>query len=200
MKRIFFFCLLMIISHFCVFSQSPELTSAYKQVCTTLKEYKFTSNDVYSGGGNGRTKSISLSCQNGVLIFSFNDNYGAFSDPFFGHRHGIITIKVALADARFYMPSYGSYMSITDNDRNGVELTYKKQKEIIDGYQIHGSEGSLKKLYNELNELLSIAIKEDFTGSLGVASNNKTAKRPNQPNGKTQNTNKPKKNVGKYVQ
>lgn len=182
------------------FSQSSELTTAYKQVCTTLKEYKFSSEDVATGGGNGRTKSISLSCQNGVFIFSFNDNYGSFSDPFFGFRHGTIVIKVPLTDARFYMPSYGSYLSITANDRNCVELTYKKQKEIVDGYHIHGSEGSLKKLYNELNELLAIAKEENFTGSLGVTSNNKTTRNTNQPKSKTQKPNKSKKNVGKYVQ
>ena len=183
------------------YAQSPDLMKAYQQVCTTLKEYKFTSEDVSSGGGNGRTKTISFSIKDGVLVFSFNDNYGAFADPFFGFKHGIKTVKVPLSDARFYMPSYGgNSVSITANSKNGVEFTYKNKKEIIDGYKIYGSDGSVKKLYDELNQILSIAKQEDFNGSIGASSSSKKSSKSHNGTNTKNTTTKTKKKVGKYVQ
>lgn len=189
--------LLFVFSYNKAFSQSAELTTAYKQVCTTLKEYKFEAEDA-KDGPEGRTKNISFTCQNGVLVFTFNVNQGSFSDPFFGHKHGLITIKVPLVNAQFQ--TYYGKLNITAKENNGVELTYKKQKEIIDYYSIYGTDGSLEKLHKELEEFLSIATAENFSGSLGVASNNKTTKNQNQTQNKAQKTNKSKQNIGKYVQ
>lgn len=200
MNRLAHILLLLIIGCISALAQSPELKNAYQQVCKTLKEYKFSSEDVSSGGGNGQTKSITLSIKDGIFVFKFRDNYGAFADPFFGFKHGIKTIKVSIADARFYMPSYGSYVSITANDRNNVEFSYKKQKEIIDGYEIHGAEGSLKKLYEELNTLLSIAKEEEFSGTIGVSSETKSTKKSGKDRTKTANKPKSQKRIGKYVQ
>lgn len=200
MKKVLYTSLLLILGCLSTFAQSTELKNAYQQVCKTLREYKFSSEDVSSGGGNGRTKSITLSIQDGTFVFKFNDNYGAFADPFFGFRHGIKTVKVPISDARFYMPSYGSYMSITANERNSVEFSYKKQKEIIDGYQIHGADGSLKKLYEELNTLLSTAKEEEFSGTIGATSGTKTSKKPVKNENTNGNKSEPQRKIGKYVQ
>ena len=50
MKRFFNTLLLLLSTFVASYAQSPDLMKAYQQVCTTLKEYKFTSEDVSSGG------------------------------------------------------------------------------------------------------------------------------------------------------
>lgn len=187
------------------YAQSPELKNAYMQVCKTLKEYKFISEDVSSENDHGQTKSISLKVQNGTLVFSFNDDYGAFSDPFFRFKHGIITIRIPLADALclFYQPSYSKYLWLTSNQKNSVEFIYKNQKELIDGYQIHGTDGSLRKLYDELNIFLTLTEEEEFNGSLDVSSVQKTArksKKTTKNNTRKKKESKYQNKIGKYVQ
>lgn len=181
-------------------AQSQELRQAYNQVCRTIKEYKFTSEDAYEGHGDGKTTGIQFKVQNGELVFTFTDNFGHFSDPFFGYKQGSKKVSVSISDARFYMPSYGSYMSITAKERNLVNYSYKNQKEIIDGYEIHGSEGSLKKLMGELDTLLNLLREEDFNGTLTVGGQTSSKKGSTAPKNKPSNNSTKSKNVGKYVQ
>ena len=186
-------------------AQSLELKNAYIQVCKTLKEYKFISEDVYSTQSHGQTKSITLKVQNGTLVFLINDDYGAFADPLFGFKHGIITIRIPLADALclFYQPSYSKYLWLTSNQKNSVEFISKNQKELIDGYQIHGTEGSLRKLYDELNKFLTLTEEEEFNGSLDVSSVQKTARKSKKTaknNTRKKKESKYQNKIGKYVQ
>ncbi len=183
-------------------AQSPELRASYNQVCKTLKEYKFSSKDAIERHGEGKTTGIQFKIHDDALVFTFTDNFGRFSDPFFGYKQGTKTIKVSISNARFYLPSGGSYMSITAKERNQVEYTYKKQKEIIDGYQIYGSDGSLKKLMSELETFLNLLREEDFTGTLapgGLTTSKKSSPAPSKNNKPANNSNKAN-NVGKYVQ
>lgn len=205
MKRLIFLFISFIMTWNSGDAQSLELKNAYIQVCKTLKEYKFISEDVYSTQSHGQTKSITLKVQNGTLVFLINDDYGAFADPFFGFKHGIKSIKIPLADALclFYQPSYSKYLWITSNQKNSVEFIYRKQKELIDGYQIHGTVGSLRKLYDELNKFLTLAEEEEFNGSLGVSYVQKTTKKYKKPAKNSAKKNKESKyhnKIGKYVQ
>lgn len=144
-------------------AQSDSLTQAYKQVCNTLKEYKFVSEDAIDG--DGKTVSITLKIQNGDFVFSFNDDFRPFDDPNFGHRHGIKTLKVPYNDVSFDL-----WYKMELRCEKGIELTYKGKKELIESYEIHGEKLTLQKLAKELQLLQSIAINEDFKGSLGGSS------------------------------
>ena len=102
-------------------------------------------------------------------MFTFNDTFGHFNDPFFGHRAGIKSIKVAIDEVNFKQPSWEKeYFSIAADD--GIEFTYKGQKEIQKEYKIYGAELTIKRLLKELRELQEIAEKEDFKGTLGGSS------------------------------
>ena len=201
MYRILISLIVAICSCINVIAQSPELRTSYNQVCKTLKEYKFSSEDAHEGHPEGKTTGIQFKVQNGSLVFTFNDNFGHFSDPFFGNKQGSKTITVSISNARFYMPSYGSsYMSITAKERNQVDYTYKKQKEIIDGYQLYGSEGSLKKLMSELESLLNLLREEDFNGTLTPGGQSSSKKNSPASSKNNKPTNQQSKKVGKYVQ
>lgn len=162
------FIFLPLLSH----AQSDSLRTAYQQVCTTLKEYKFLSQD--ADDGNGKTTSITLKVQQGNFVFAFVDDFGPFNDPFFGNRHGTKTIKVPVADAWFSVRSYHTY-DIKIGGRNGVELTYKGKKELLKEYEINGEDLSLRKLHIELTRLQEILLSEEYAGSLepGGISNKK---------------------------
>lgn len=196
--------LISLIVAFCSFinvkAQSTELRTSYNQVCKTLKEYKFSSEDAHEGHPEGKTTGIQFKVQNGSLVFTFTDNFGHFSDPFFGNKQGSKTITVSISNARFYMPSYGSYMSITAKERDQVDYTYKKQKEIIDGYQIYGSEGSLKKLMSELESLLNLLREEEYNGTLTPGGQSSSKKSSPASSNNNKPTNNQSKKVGKYVQ
>lgn len=146
-------------------AQSDSLKSAYQQVCTTLKEYKFLSED--ADDGNGKTRSITLKVQQGNFVFTIVDDFGPFNDSFFGNRHGTKTIKVPVAEARFSISSYYAY-DIEIGSKNGVELTYKGKKDLLKQYEINGEDLSLRKLHKELTRLKEILLSEEYTGSLGT--------------------------------
>lgn len=146
-------------------AQSDTLRQAYKQVCNTLKEYKFVSEDAY---GDGKTVSITLKVQNGDFVFAINDDFRPFHDPFFGHRHGMKTLKVPYNDMTLGDNWLGDCVSL--RSKIGIELTYKGKKELIECYEIHGEKLTLQKLAKELQLLQSIAINEDFKGTLGGGS------------------------------
>ena len=202
MKRIFF-CLVFISTiFFNSLAQTNELKEAYNNVCSTLSEYKFTSEDA-NRGGRGKTTKIQLKTEGGYIIFTITDNFGNFADPFFGYKHGVKTIKVPINVARFYQPTSGNYVSITATERDKVEFTYKNKKEIIDGYQLFGTSGSVKKLVSDLDLLLAQLRNENFQGTLNGNTavsnkNNKKAVYENKNNEETETKNKT--NIGKYVQ
>lgn len=200
MDKILVLLTVAICSFFNVKAQSPELRASYNQVCKTLKEYKFSSEDAQGGHPEGKTTGIQFKIQNNSLVFTFTDNFGHFSDPFFGNKQGTKTVTVSISNARFYMPSYGSYMSVTAKDDGQVDYVYKKQKEIIDGYRIYGTEGSLKKLISELDNLLNLLREEDFNGTLVPGGQTNSKKTTSQKNNKPSNSSNKAKNVGKYVQ
>lgn len=144
-------------------AQSDSLTQAYKQVCNTLKEYKFVSED--ANDGYGKTVSITLKVQNGDFVFAINDDFWPFNGPEFGHRHGIKTLKVPYNDVSFDL-----WYKMELRCKNGIELTYEGKKDLIESYEIHGEKLTLQKLAKELQLLQSIAINEDFKGTLGGGS------------------------------
>lgn len=155
----FFFILPLLVQ-----AQSDSLKSAYQQVCTTLKEYKFLSED--ADDGNGKTTSITLKVQQGNFVFTFVDDFSPYNDPFFGNKHGTKTIIVPVAEAWFSVNSYHTY-DIKIGGRNGVELTYKGKKDLLKQYEIKGEDLSLRKLHRELLRLQDILLSEEYTGFLG---------------------------------
>lgn len=148
-------------------AQSDSLKAAYQQTCTTLKEYKFLSQDVYYGRYDKSTSitSITLKVHQGNFIFTIADKLCEFSDPAFGFKYQTKTIKVPVSEVRFIIGSYPHEINIVGE--NGVELNYKGKKELLRAYEIHGEELSLKKLHKELTRLQEILKTENFTGSLG---------------------------------
>ena len=152
-------------------AQSDDLKAAYNQVANTLKTYKYLSEEVYDNGADyASTRSISLKLQNGFIIVSFTDNFGAFSDPFFGNKQGTKTVKVSISDAKFELSGWSEQkISITGPD--GIEFIYKGKKELLEGYCICGEKLSCKKLIGELNTMLELAQEEEFTGTLGGTAN-----------------------------
>ena len=155
-------------------AQSPELKAAYNQVVSTLKEYKFKSLEVYDNGADyASTRSITIKMQGGNIIVTFTDNFGAFSDPFFGNKQGTKTIKVSIKDAKIQLGRWNDN-KIMFSSENGVEFTYKGKKELLEEYAICGEKLSCKKLLGELTTMLTLAQEEEFNGSLGVVTQNKS--------------------------
>ncbi len=145
-----------------IHAQSDSLNIAFKKVCTTLKEYKIASEDV-KDDSYAKTLSITLKIQEGCFVFTINDDFGNFSDPAFGHRHGVTTLKVPYDDVVFDV-----WYNLRLQSKNGIELTYKGKKEILESYKFYGEKLSLKKLCEELQRLQKIAIEENFHGNLPV--------------------------------
>ena len=179
MKKLLLFAAFLFLSlSFCK-AQSNELKTAFSQASTTLKEYKFKSEDVYDDGHGmdfASTKSISIKLQGGYMILTIVDDFADFTDPIFGYRHGAKTIKAPIAATDVLDTDLGDgcmYLYCEE----GLEFSYKGQKELLEQYGLHSTPLNAKKLYRELGELLSIAKAENFRGSLG-ASQSTTGQRP----------------------
>lgn len=171
MKKIILILTLLIGCHVLCKAQSTELKQAFNQVNSTLKSYKFKSEDVYKDGEEpdyAYTRSINLKLQGGYLVFTINDDFTNFKDPFFGNKHGIKTLKAPIADTELLESDLeDGFLFLHCED--GLELTYKGQKELLKKYMIKGSPLNVKKLYKELSQMLSIAQEEEFKGNLGVS-------------------------------
>lgn len=160
-----------IISSMMIQAQSDSLIHAYKQVCKTLTDYKFISQD--ASNDHGKTISITLKVQNGDFVFSFNDDFRPFNDPRFGNRHGVKTLKARYSEMTFD-DTWSWYIEL--QSKEGIELTYKGKKELIESYEVYGEKLTLKKLTKELRLLQTIAINEDFKGSLGGGNSSSSKK------------------------
>lgn len=147
-------------------AQSDSLKAAYQQVCTTLKEYEYLSEDAHDD--HGKTTSITLKVQQGNFVFTFVDNFGSFNDPVFGFRHGAKTIKVPVSEAYFSADSYYHTNDIKIGGKNGIEMTYKGKKVLLRKFEINGEDLSLRKLHKELIKLQETLLSENYTGSLGI--------------------------------
>lgn len=148
------------------FAQSEELKAAYKQVCTTLKEYKFEPLDDY---GFYSDSEITLVVQNGLLVFTVYNGE---------------TLKVPANDVTFD----ASACHFSMESKNGIEQTCKGKKDLLTSYDIYGEELTLRKLCQELVLLQKIILEEDFKGSLGGGSTKKTTSQPKPAQQKNANT------------
>ena len=155
MKKTIFIIIIMLcplLAH----TQSDSLKVAYRQVCATLKDYKFESQDVQ--WSHEKTKSIVLKIQNGFFILTINDESNI--------RPGVKTLKAPLDDIVFEVWWSGLKMKSI----NGIEITYNGKKELIESYTINGEELTLRKLCKELQLLQKIAAEENFKGTLDGSS------------------------------
>lgn len=168
MKKLILLSILIFSTFEIIKAQSVQLKSAFDQVNTTLKEYKFVSQDVDRSGETGRTKSIQIMLGNGNLGILILDDFGDFADPFFGFKHGYKLITVPISNVEFY-PSY-SELKIKTNNGEDILFIYDDQKELLDKYSICGTEGNIKKLKQELDNFISLAIVENFNGQIGIPS------------------------------
>lgn len=177
MKKLLLFIGLLLIFCNSGIAQSLELQNAFNQVNNTLKEYKFVSQDVESSGNTGRTLNIQVMLGNGKLGVLILDDFGDFADPFFGFKHGYKLIIVPLDSVEF-LSGY-SELEITTNNDEGVLLNYNNQKELLDKYSLCGTERNVKKIKQELEDLIEIALDENFNGDLGIPSQqSKPKKKP----------------------
>ncbi len=181
--------LIFILSQTMAFSQSAELKEAFNNVSRTLKDYKFKSEDTWKDGGDGTTISIKIQLKGGYIIFVIVDDFSPFNDSVFGFKPGTKILKAPISSIEFDI--YSSDLKIENED--GIEYTYKNKKELLRNYRISGADLSVAKLTRELQELLSLAKKENFNGNLGVPSSSSNSS-PNK------NANNTSKTVGKYVQ
>jgi len=145
---------------------SSELKTAYNNVVKTMKEYRFNSEDTWY---NGETKSFTFIIQDGVIVITIND-VGIHYDPkhSFG-RDGKKIVKVPISHAYFYQP-YNEGKLVIGSSADNVEITWRGKKEIEEKYTIFGSKVPIKKLQEELEALLAIAVEENFKGTLGGTS------------------------------
>ena len=107
----------------------------------------------------------------GIIIL---DDFGEFAEPFFGFKHGYKLVFVPINNVEFY-PGY-SELQITTNNNEDILFIYDNQKELLDKYSICGKEGNVKKLKRELDNLISLAIEENFNGQIGVPTQSQPAK------------------------
>lgn len=199
MKKLILLMFILCSSSVCK-AQSPELKAAYNQVVSTLKEYKFKSLEVYDNGADyASTRSITIKMQGGNIIVTFKDNFGAFSDPFFGNKQGTKTIKVSIKDAKIQLGRWNDN-KIMFLSENGVEFTYKGKKELLEEYAICGEKLSCKKLLGELTTMLTLAQEEEFNGSLGAVTQNKSTSSKTKQNNAATKKPATTKSAGKYVQ
>ena len=199
MKKLILLLFILCSSSVCK-AQSPELKAAYNQVVSTLKEYKFKSLEVYDNGEDyASTRSITIKMQGGNIIVTFKDNFGAFSDPCFGNKQGTKTIKVSIKDAKIQLGRWNDN-KIMFSSENGVEFTYKGKKELLEEYAICGEKLSCKKLLGELTTMLTLAQEEEFNGSLGVVTQNKSTSSKTKQNNAATKKPATTKSAGKYVQ
>ena len=180
-------------------AQSADLKAAYNQVTSTLKNYKYQSQDVYGSGDYAKTRSITLKIQSGNMIIAFTDSFGPFSDPIFGDKPGTKTIKVPLEKLKISLGGYNDN-KIELSSSDGVEFSYKGKKELLEEYAICGEKLSCKKLCTELEKLLTIALEEDFKGTLGVTSSSTSRTKPTSKSKSTTTKTTKSKSAGKYVQ
>ena len=166
MKKFILLSILIVSSLGALKAQSTQLKEAFDQVNTTLKEYKFVSQDVNESGERGRTKSIQIMLGNGNLGVLILDDFGEFADPFFGYKHGYKLILAPINNVEFY--PYYSGLQIKTTNNEDVLFVYDDQKELIAKYSICGTEGNVKKLKRELDNLISLAIEENFNGQIGI--------------------------------
>lgn len=167
-KAILFLSLSFICTSLCN-AQSNELRNAFSQVSTTLKDYKYKSEDVFENDielDYAYTKSITVKLQGGYIIFTIVDDFTEFTDPFFGHKHGTKTIKAPISTTEVLDSELDEgilYLYCED----GLEYSYKGQKELMEDFAFHSTPLNVKKLYRELGQLLTIAKEEKFNGNLG---------------------------------
>lgn len=180
--------LIFILSQTMAFSQSAELKEAFNNVSRTLKDYKFKSEDAY-GDGDGKTISIKIQLKGGYIIFVIVDDFSPFNDSVFGNKPGTKILKVPIQSVELDH----RYSSLYIKNEDGVEYTYKNKKELLHDYSLHGEDLSLKKLTKELQDIISLAKKENFNGNLGVPSSSSNSSSSKPENNTT-------KTVGKYVQ
>ena len=149
-------------------AQSVTLKEAYQQVYSTLKNYKFQSQDVYESNNHGRTKSILLELEDGYFVFFFNDDLSHF-----GYRNGQKRVSFPIASAMIGIDGTYNKKHIYVRDslklHDGVELLYQNKTTTLPYYEIYGDELTLKKLLEELQELKNVAKMEMF---LGILKNN----------------------------
>ena len=163
--------LLCVITPIIVHAQSDSLVYAYRQVCRTLEEYRFLSEDVEKS--QGKTLSIKFQIKDGNYIFTFNDDFRPYHGSFFKNRHGIKVVTVPILEVEYDKSLYFGRLNI--EGRNGVELLYKGKKELLRWFGIMGETLSIEKLYKELQQLHTFVVEENFMGVLdgGVASSKK---------------------------
>ena len=144
-------------------SPSGDVRTAYDNVVKTLKEYNFMTEDTWYYGS---TKAITLKLQNGNFVFTFNDTGIPYDLRHSFGRDGIKTLKIPFSGATFYQPYNEGKLNLSSTN-DDVEITWRGQKEIIKNYEIKGTELNIKKLQHELEILLTLAIEENFKGTLG---------------------------------
>lgn len=176
MKKFILLSIFILSSFGIIKAQSTQLRDAFDQVNTTLKEYKFVSQDVDESGETGRTKSIQICIGNGNFGIIILDDFGEFADPFFGFKHGYKFISVPINNVEFY-PSYSELQIKTKNNED-ILFVYDGQKELLDKYSICGTEGNVKKLKRELDNLISLAVEENFNGHIEVPTQSHPKKKP----------------------
>lgn len=151
-----------------IISPSIEIKTAYNNVIKTLKEYNYRSGDTWH---EGNTKSISLKIQNGFFIFTFVDTGIMYDSRHSFGRDGTKIVKVPISHVVFNNYDNQGVMNISSSTKDNIEITWRGKKEIVENYKVFGSEPLIKKLREELDTLLILAIEEGYYGTLDGISN-----------------------------
>lgn len=197
--------LLLMLSAPCVdcLAQSAELTSAFRDFSTTIKEYKLKTKNVHMASISDRDKFVSTFTNIEFIHPNLVINYSEIKKPGGWSsfvKPGDYIVKIPLAkstiEVKHYNDAGDGYVCIKSSE--GILQIFEGQNELIEDFYFYSSKLNTDKVYNELRLLQSLIISENFTGSLGISERNKGRRNSSRRAAPSANTPTNKSKSGRY--
>lgn len=172
-------------------AQSAELTSAYQQLSTTLKEYKLRTKNVQMASISDKDKFLSNFTKVEYiypnLIISYSEirkpgGWSSFVKP--GDYVVKIPFEKSSIEVKHYNDAGDGFVCIKCAE--GILQTFEGQNELIEDFYLYSSKLNIDKVYNDISHLQRLIKSENFTGNLGVSGRNN--RKGNSPRRNTQKT------------
>lgn len=203
MKIKVFLTLTLFIQCFDCIAQSAELSSAFQQVSTTIKEYKLKTKNIQLASISDKDKyyasftNIEYIHPNLVISYSEIQKPGGYS-PFVKPGKYIVKIpfRNSMIEIKHYNDAGDGFVCIKSPE--GILQTFEGQNELIEDFYFYSSKLNIDKVYNELKRLQRLVITENFNGNLGVYERNKGKSNTSRKNAPKVNTSTNKSKSGRY--
>lgn len=184
-------------------AQSAELSSAFQQVSTTIKEYKLKTKNIHLASISDKDKyyasytNIAYVHPNLIISYSEIQKQGGYN-PFVKPGNYIIKIpfRKSTIEVEHYNATGDGFVCIKSSE--GILQTFEGQNELIEDFYFYSSKLNIDKVYNELKRLQQLVISENFNGSLGVFERNKGRGNRSRKNVPRVNTSTNKSKSGRY--